>query len=243
VPVVPPRRLCLQAILLVTLLAVASGCQPGVGGPSPTATPTPQQRLESASGQMRSVSAFHFLLTHQNGFSTIANGLDMTRAEGDFVAPGRFKAAIKASFQTLPVSVSVISIQNQTWITNPLQGGEHYLPLPNGPQTTEILDPSKGLLGAASQMRDPRLTGSDKVGGVDAFVIAGSVDAGDLRSIATDAESGRQVPAQIWLGKGDSLVYRVRLSGPLSAGEPQTIVRQLDLSQFNEKVDIQPPPL
>jgi hypothetical protein len=190
---------------------------------------------------MQSVSAFHFLLTHQNGFSTIANGLDMTRAEGDFVAPDRFKAAVKATFQTLPVSVNVISIRDQTWITNPLQGGEHYLPLSNGPQTTEILDPNRGLLKAASAMRDPKLTGSEKIGGNDTYVISGSIDSGNLQAIATDAESGRQVPAQVWVGKDDSLVYRVRLSGPLSANEPQNIVRQVDLSQFNENITVQPP--
>src|SRR6266536_650607 len=140
-------------IFVVPILIAA--CRPGSSVPRPAATPTAQQRLEQAGRQMQSLSAFHFLLTHQNGFSTIANGLDMTRAEGDFVAPDRFKAAVKASFQTLPVSVSVISIQNQTWITNPLQGGEHYLPFPNDPQTTEILDPGRGLLKAASDMRDP----------------------------------------------------------------------------------------
>ncbi|HTE87101.1 MAG TPA: LppX_LprAFG lipoprotein, partial [Dehalococcoidia bacterium] len=161
------RRWLSPAVLVCVWLPLIVGCRPGSSGARPTATPTPRQRLEDASRQMQSVSAFHFLLTHQNGFSTIGNGLDMTRAEGDFVAPERFKAAVKGSFQTLPVSVSVISVQNQTWVTNPLQGGEHYLPLTNGPQTTQILDPSRGLLKAASEMRDPKLTGSDKVGTVE----------------------------------------------------------------------------
>jgi hypothetical protein len=234
-------RAWLWMSLLALLLSVSSACSPSGAKPGATATPTPKQRLDDASKQMEGVSAFHFLLTHQNGFSTIADNLQMSRAEGDFISPDRLKAAVKASFQTLPVSVSVISIGDRSWITNPLQSGEHYQPLPNGPQTTQILDPSTGLLKAAEDMSDPHLTGSDKIGSVDTYVIAGNVDAGNLRPIATDAEPGRQVPTQIWVGKTDSLIYRVRLNGPLSGSEPKNIVRQIDLSQFNEKIDIQPP--
>jgi LppX/LprAFG-like lipoprotein len=237
----PTQRLCLTFLSASLLLAAA--CQSGLVGSSAkaTPTPTPRERLDAAAKKMQAVNAFHFLLTHQNGVSTIANGLEMSRAEGDFQAPDRFKAAVKASFQTFPVSVSVINAGNQTWITNPLQAGEHYQPLPNGPQTTEILDPNHGLLKAAEDMRDPKLTGTENIGSVETLLIAGNVDAGGLRAIATDAEAGRLVPAQIWLGKNDSLVYRVRLNGPLSASEPKNIVRQIDLSQFNEKIDIAPP--
>jgi hypothetical protein len=234
------RRFRVLSLCTLSILMMVA-CSPGGNGARATPTPTPKQRLESASSRMQSVSAFHFLLTHQNGFSTIGNGLDMTRAEGDFVAPDRFKAAVKASFQTLPVAVNVISIKDQTWITNPLQGGDHYVPLPNGPQTTEILDPNRGLIRAASEMSDPRVTGSEKINGVDALVISGSVDAGSLQAIASDAEPGRRVPAQVWIGASDPLIYRVRLSGPFSDGEPSNIVRQIDLSQFNETIVIEPP--
>jgi len=236
-----PARPVSAAVAILMLLLVAA-CRSGAGGSAKaTPTPTPRQRLDAAAKQMQAVSAFHFLLTHQNGVSTIANGLEMSRAEGDFQSPDRFKAAVKASFQTFPVSVSVISVGNRTWITNPLQSGEHYQPLPNGPQTTEILGPNNGLLKAVEDMRNPAVTGSEKIGQTDTFLISGTVDAGSLRSIAPDADAGRDVPAQIWVGKGDSLVYRVRLNGPLTAAEPKNIVRQIDLSQFNEKIDIAPP--
>jgi hypothetical protein len=234
-------RACARGRLLGSLLIGAAIVLAACSRAPTTPAPTPQQMLATAQKQMQSVSAFHFLLTHQNGFSTIGNNLNMTQAEGDFVAPDRLKASVKATFQTLPVAVNVISIDNQSWITNPLQSGDHYLPLPNGPQTTAILDPNQGLLKAASDMRDPKQSGSERLGSVDTNIISGTVDAGALKSLATDAEAGRQVPAQIWIGKNDSLVYRVRLSGPLSAGEPQNIVRQVDLSQFNESVTIQPP--
>jgi hypothetical protein len=224
---------------LVLLAVTGCGGKPGAG--SATATPTPKERLAAAAARLGGLHAFHFLLTHQNGASTIANGLLMTRAEGDFAQPDRFDAAVNASFQGFPVMVKVINVADKTWITNPLQSGDHYQPLPNGPQTTAILNPNSGLLAVAREMQDAKLSGSDRIGNVDVFVLQGSVDAATLQSVASDAEAGRQVPARIWIGKADSLVYRIRIEGPLSASEPKNIVRQVDLSQFDEKVDIEPP--
>lgn len=237
----PALRSRTAAVLLVIIMLASAACSARGPQPSATATPTPRERLDAASKRMQALTAFHFLLTHQNGVSTIADNLLMSRAEGDYASPDRIKAAVKASFQGLPVSVTVISIGDQSWITNPLQTGEHYQPLPNGPQTAAILDPSTGLLKAANQMTNPRLTGTDKIGGVATYVVAGNVDAGNLTPIATGAESGRAVPTQIWIGETDSLIYRVRLNGPLSSSEPKNIVREIDLSQFNEQIDIQPP--
>jgi hypothetical protein len=235
-----PFRPRLSPPLLLLVAVLVSACSASGRGTA-TATPTPKDRLDAASAQMAKLRSFHFLLTHQNGSSTLANNLQMTRADGDYVQPDRLKATVNAALQGLPVTVSLISIGDQSWITNPLQSGGHYQPLPNGPQAGEILNPNTGLLAAVKSMQNPRVTGSEKIGNVDCSVIAGTVDAVSLQPIANDAEAGRQVPAQVWIGKQDSLVYRVRLNGPLSASEPKNIVRQVDLSQFNESIDVEPP--
>lgn len=239
---VQTRRCRLRlAPLLLALLFAACGGRLGRGGATATATPTPKQRLDTAAARLQAVDTFHFLLTHQNGASSIAEGLQMTRAEGDFERPDRFSARVNASFQGLPVAVKVINVGDKTWITNPLLSGDHFQPLPNGPQTTAILDPNSGLLRVAHDMQNPRLGGTERIGNLDTLVMQGTVDAGTLQSVATDAESGRQVPTRVWVGKDDSLVYRIRIDGPLSASEPKNIARQVDLSNFNEKVDVEPP--
>ncbi|MGI8553654.1 MAG: LppX_LprAFG lipoprotein [Dehalococcoidia bacterium] len=243
-------RVFRYSYLVIVLLATMSFASPGCGSksrgasvksPTPIATPTPKQRLDAAADRMQTLDGFHFLLTHENGASTIALGLQMTKADGDFQKPDRFKANVNAKFQSIPVSVKVINVADKTWITNPLQAGDHYQPLPNGTQATAILDPNTGLLKAARDVQQPQLTGSEKIGNGDSYIVQGSVDAGELQSLATDAQPGRLVPIRVWIGKGDSLLYRIRLEGPLSDNEPRTIVRQIECSQFNEKLDIQPP--
>jgi hypothetical protein len=252
---VAKRRSALHAVLspqspvlvLVLLLAAACGSKKAPAAvatraPTPTPTPTPQERIQSAAQHMQALSAFHFLLTHENGASAIALGLQMTRAEGDFENPNRFKATVDAkALGGIAVTVKVINVADKTWITNPLLGGDHYQILPNGTSAAAIFDPNTGIFKAAHDIKDPQLTGSDKIGSVDTWVVQGTVDAGDLTSIATDAQAGHQVTMKVWIGKEDSLVYRIRLEGPLSDSEPKNIARQIDLTQFNEKLDIQPP--
>lgn len=165
----------------------------------------------------------------------------MTRAEGDFQKPDRFRATVNAVFAGLPVSVNVINVGDSTWITNPLQTSQQYQPLPNGTQATTILDPDSGVLKAAGELQNATDAGSAKIAGVDTRIIQGKLDATALSSLATDAQQGYTVSARIWIGIRDSLIYRIRLEGPLSNSEPQNIVRQLETSQFNEKIDIQPP--
>lgn len=208
---------------------------------SPSATPTPKQQLATAVDRMQALSSFHFLLTHENGASTISLGLQMTRADGDFQNPNRFRASVNATFGGIPVAVKVINVADATWMTNPLETGDHYQPLPNGTQAAAILDPNKGILSAARNAQGARLAGAEQVRGVQTQIIEGQIDAAELSALATDAQAGHRVTAQIWIGKRDSLIYRIRLDGPLNDAEPKNIVRQLDVSQFNENVDIEPP--
>jgi hypothetical protein len=235
------RRARVLLWLAVALIPPLSACRAGARGPAATPTPTARQRLDAAVTRLDALSGFHFLLTHQNGASTIAPGLLMTRAEGDFAGPDRFSAKINASFQGLPAVVRVINVGDKTWITNPLESGDHYQPLPNGVQTAAIFGSGGGLIIATKAMVGAQADGNERLGNVDTVVVRGNLDAGRLQSVAADAQSGLPVATRVWIGRQDGLIYRIRIDGPLSPNEPKNIVRQVDLSQFDEKLDIEPP--
>jgi hypothetical protein len=135
----------------------------------------------------------------------------------------------------------VINVGDKTWITNPLENGDHYQPLPNGVQTAAIFGSGGGLLTATQAMVGAQADGNERLGNVDTVVVRGNLDAGRLQSVASDAQSGLPVATRVWIGRQDGLIYRIRIDGPLSPNEPKNIVRQVDLSQFDEKLDIEPP--
>jgi hypothetical protein len=51
------------------------------------------------------------------------------------------------------------------------------------------------------------------------------------------------VPVELWIGKSDSLLRRIRLSGRILASDSAEAVRTIELSQFGRHVTIVAPPV
>ena len=47
---------------------------------------------------------------------------------------------------------------------------------------------------------------------------------------------------ELWIGKDDKLVRRLRLTGPISSAEDAAAVRTVELSEFDEAVRVTAPP-
>jgi hypothetical protein len=234
----------LSVVLLASLLVACGGkknhnAQPTSARATPVVTPSPEQLLMRAGDTLNSLKAFHFVLTHQNGSTPIAQGINMTTAEGDFVQPDAFKGTVEGKLQSgFTVQAKVISVGNNVWIA---LADDTYLPLPNGIGAAAILDPQNGVLKAVRSVKSPQFVGTDHFDNTDMTVVAGTVDAGDLTALDQAAQPGKQVTGRVWIGNQDNRIYRIRLEGPLNDQEPGNIVRQIDLSQFNESITIQPP--
>ncbi len=229
-----------KLLLAGMTLALAAGLL-ACGSKGGKTSVNPAALLSEAADTMDALPGFHFLLTHKNGASAIALGLAMTRAEGDFVRPDKFRADVSARVQGgFVVNVTVVNVGDKTWISNPFASGQYQL-LPEGTKTGQIFDPQNGLIAAVRKVEDPKVTGAEKVSGVETVVIGGKVDAAALSSIATAAEPGRKVDATVWIGKQDHRIYRIRLVGPLTKDEPSNIERDVALSGFGKTVEVTPP--
>ena len=86
-----------------------------------------------------------------------------------------------------------------------------------------------------------RVAGAEVTDGVPTYRIEGDVDSGVLEAAAPIAEPGLSVHVTAWVDR-DFTIRRLRLEGPFSPGEPAGIARVLDLSRFDEPVEIEPPP-
>lgn len=240
------KKLLHALLVLSVVVLVAAGCGnkkknqiAAVRTATPTPTVSPQALLDAAKATLTADRSFHFVLTHENGTTPIAEGINMRQAEGDIVKPDRFKATVQGTIlagQT--VNVKVINVGNNVWLNI---FGNAWTPLPNGVGAAQILDPSNGVLKAVGGAKDPRIVGQQTINGVATTEVAGTIDAGDLTALDQQAQAGKMVQGKIWIGNADHQVYRIRLEGPLNDQEPANIARQIDLSNFNETVDIQPP--
>jgi hypothetical protein len=229
----------LLLIPLLCLLALLPGCSKDKDD-APTDTSTdPQALLTLSLEKFEEAGTFHFRLTHENGTTPLPLNLQLVSAEGDFEIPGKLAADVRArAAGSLNVSVKVIAIDNQTWITNPFTRDWQRLP---GASLRDLADPGTLVSSILPNLTGATVNEGGKVDGVDTYRVDGTLDSGELREALGFARAGHSVGVEVWIGVEDSLPRRIRLSGRLVSDEDEHVVRQVDLTRFGEPVQINPP--
>ena len=224
-------------VLLVAAAFLVIACG---GDKKEAASDDPAAILRSSVEAVQQVNSFHFKLDHENGSTPIPLGIpvELTSAEGDIQVPDRVKAELRAKAAALNMRVDVIGIGNDTWITNPFSRRWERLP---GAALSEIANPAALVSTLVGTLKDVQLVGKTEMGGTSTYQLKGSIDSATLAAALPVAELGYAPSVDLYIAESDFLPRRARISGPLTKGEPENIVRQVDFSRFNEAVSIQAP--
>jgi lipoprotein LprG len=230
-------RLPWLAPLLVAL--ILSGCGGSDKSAAPSGAPSVTDVMTRAAAAARAAKAFHFSLSQTNGSLPMPLNLRLISADGDYVAPDKIKAAVKAKASSVNLAVDLIAVGDKTWITNPFTRRWTSLP---GVTVADIADPPAIVTSILDGLRDPKLAGQEDVDGVKTYRITGTMDSGALvQAFGDAAKPGNKVAIEVWVGVDDNLPRRARLTGKLSNDDADNVVRQVDLSKFGSTVDIKPP--
>ncbi|HWO93396.1 MAG TPA: LppX_LprAFG lipoprotein [Dehalococcoidia bacterium] len=228
--------------LLIGALAVGCGDDDDDGN---AATSTAEERppsevLAEAADTFAALDSFHFTLTHENGATPFVFDLDLREAEGDIAAPDSLRTHVKADRGAVTVELDVVNIGEDIWVTDPFSGQWQKIDDPDF-DIGDLFDPQAGIPDVLRGLQNAEMDGTERIGDVETIRFRGTVDGGDIRAIAPIAEEGIEVPVVVWVGRDDGLVHRVRTEGRLSEDESDEVRRQIDLSEFNEPVEIEPP--
>lgn len=227
-------RLLVLALCLTALLVACRKEAPDV--PDPAVDPA--TLLQRSAAAVQEARTFHFKLTHQNGTTPLPLNLQLVSAEGDFQIPGRLAADVRARAAGVNVSVKVVAIDNQTWLTNPFTRDWQRLP---GASLRDLADPGTLVTSLLPKVVNPTLGEGSEIDGVDTLKIEGTIDSGELRDALSFARPGHSVQVEVWIGAEDSLPRRLILTGRLVSDEDDDVQRQIDLSRFGAAVQINPP--
>src|SRR5690606_12212819 len=224
------------------IVACSNGDDDDGGGPTGSTNGdesiTAAEVLEQAATASQDVSSFHFVLTHENGTTPLPLNLNLESAEGDVVVPDRMRAEAEADALGINVNVDVIGIGERTWVTNPFTRQWQEL---EGTNIRDFANPAALISDVLPAIRDPQLSNGTNIDGVETHQVTGTLDSAALAEALGLAEAGRDVAVISWIGKDDMLPRRVRLEGALSDDESSNVVRQVDISRYNQPVEINPP--
>lgn len=200
---------------------------------------------------MDALDGFRFKIDRDGALAYLDPGhtLAFGSAIGDFVAPDRARAQVTVIGPGLITKVSVISVGEIQWETNVITGVWTELPANWGFNPTVIFDPTIGLQAIlTTDTSELIVLPAQKIAdGPDQLLYAVS---GKMQGERVHAMSGfligpDELTFELWVMPTTFEVVRVIINDPPNADSEQTdaVIWQIDFSQFNETVEIEPPDL
>ncbi len=205
--------------------------------------------LQRAADAMATLNAFHFELSTVEGKTQFMENLELSGLEGDVQRPDRFQASVTAKAAIIELTVKVVGIGDEVWVTDPMSSEERWIALDVGDATgsdrplTDLLNPDRILLEAVNLIEAPTVAGEEEIDGTNTTQIDGMVDLSRLQQAGTPAATvaaGQLIPVSIWIDD-EGLVRRLEIEGALTAAETPDVVRRLDLSGFDQEITIEAP--
>ena len=239
-----PFKVLFFVLVLLTCAAVIAACgtaEPDDPTPTPPPAPDPIAILQDAADRFEALEFFKFTMLHENGGTPITFGLVMEDVTGDVAAPDRLQADIGAFAGNLFFDVTLVAIGDRTFLTNPFT--KEFEEIDGGVISSALLDPATGISGIIRDAVDPVLEGEADIDGSQTYHLTSVIDSAQLTSIAPSAEPGLPIDVGIWIGKDDSLVYKIYMVGPMSSDEETNITRTILISAFDIPVEIAMPDL
>ena len=231
--------------LLVVILSVGLSCSspdgaevtgaPTKAAPIPTPTPiNPQAALDRSGTAMAGLDTFHFRLEHSTGGTPLAQNLIITSTDGYVARPDRLSLEFTGSFGNFAMRGKLITIGDETFITNPLN--DEWQVLQDQVSPLAFFDPAQGISRMMSQVTGPTILDIH----AKEIHIGGQLPASALSPLF-GATAGGIIDVELTIDLRNSYLTKVVLDGRITETELDGIVRTIVLDQFNQPTKIEPP--
>ena len=165
--------------------------------------------------------------------------LALNRVVGQFTVPGSAQAVLEVEVAGGLVSeLGAVAIDDEIWLSNPITG--EFEPLPAGIDLDPSLffDPQGGWQPLMEGLTDVELVGTEQRDGADRYHIAGTAPAEQVETITAGLVRNQDVEIDFWIQPVTGHVRSVEFT---TSVEGSDVDWDLDLSEYGEDFDIQPP--
>ncbi len=236
--------LCLASMLLVTGCTLpwrhhtthANVNTKAAHAPKPTTT----QLLTSLQKSFRLANSFHVTMDVQNPGPVTQDQIQIRTANGDVSMPDKVKAQATVLMSGQSLTVNLISVGDNQFITDPVTGQWRVIKGILDPRT--LTNPNTGIISVVSKVQNVSQPSSALVDGNPCWQITGQLDAKDLAFFTGGGvPAGTMLQAIACIGKGDSLPYYVSVTGQAATGDTPQTTRIFTMSNYNEPITITAP--
>ena len=239
----PTQRTLIIVVLFLASVLLFTGCSlpwqhSNAAANSPK--PTTKQLLAALQKNFRNVSAFHVTIQANNPGKAITNGIQLLNANGDIVMPDKVKAQATVVLSGQSITVNLISIANNQFITDPITGQWRVIKGLLDPRT--LTNPDTGIASLIGKVQNVSQPADDTVNGVPCWRVTGQLDAKYLAFFTGGGvPSGTILQTTSCIGKSDMLPYQLKVTGQAASWDMTNTSRTFLISNYNENISISLP--
>ena len=202
-----------------------------------TSTPTlsPIHILADSTKSMSSLKSYQFSLSHRMGNgSKIDQSLTLVSALGSVSRDNGISLESNLLFGNIPVSAGIVKTKDSTYLRDPLT--QKWQVWPEGSNPFDFLDPDKMITSILDGLSGPTLlTSRDGF-----FKISGQIAASSFDYIFQDTLN-EEANLTVWIDSNSLVITRAEIVGRISEMDPDEMIRVLEISRFDEVLEIATP--
>ena len=223
--------------LVVALLVLAASAAPGCGKKDSV---DPATTFAASVTAMKALQSLHVTYeVKKPANSKPVQGLDIVGLTGDLTAEGKMQATIDVQQNGIPLQIDFVAIPPTQYLKDPVSGKWQSIPASLSP--VGELNVSAGVAQILDQVTNTEYVGTEDRGGVQTYRFSGVVKGADVAGIVRAVDPAASFTVDLWIGVDDDYVHSVEMVGAATSAEDAKTVRLIELSKFNETVDIQAP--
>lgn len=229
-------------MLLIMVSILAAGC----GGTAGTEV-TPDMLLADGVAHMAGLAGFEFQIMQvgPDVFLDVDQTVQFSDAVGHYVSPDQALTKVKISAMGMLVEITVISLQDIQWASNPLSGQFQELPDDYLFKPTQYLDPVAGFFPSLGDgLADLVLVGEEELEEMPGLLLThlnGTVPGEVISEVSKGLINVESMQGDLWMDTTTNEVHRVVLTDQAPEAGSDASVWTFDFWSFGETIEITAP--
>jgi hypothetical protein len=229
-----------RGAVVALLLAVCT--PPTMAAEPPTATPTTESILTSASQRLAQTQTVRFTLDIDGEtFIDDAESIQLLEAQGLLVRPDRVQTDFKIRvLDSVTVSTSLITVGDQTWSTDLITGQWGPAPIEFGYDPGILFDNQGGIGPVIDRIQNATRLPEEELRGRDSYRFRAEVTQEIVGPLTMNTLRGAPITVDLWIDVESLDLLRARLAEP-GGGDHDPAIWTLDLEDHDADLTIDPP--
>lgn len=207
----------------------------------------PEEIVQNSAERMKGMTGFEFVIERSGEpvYLDFDETIAFRRAEGHYVAPDSAQAVVRIITPGLVTDVAVISIGGTQWESDLLAPQWQEVPPDWGFNPAVLFDSEIGIQSILlSDLSGLSYEGTEEIeDGPDQplYKINGMLNGERIHEMSYSKIGPETMAIQMWIAPESFELYRVLITDPSEGGDEPTIW-QVDFRQFDQTIEIAPPP-